>query len=163
MKPFRILRRCCPCCYWAVAPFPSGDDLLAAPRPSTNYQSLQSELEHLLASGVSYTAPTEGENRSSVQLTDLDGDGVDEASRFFRGSTSATSNTFEVYVYRKQDDQYVCTGSVEGQATAIQSVDYPVITPEGRRGMVITWRLTGDGTGALTMCDLMKTARPVCC
>ena len=39
-------------------------------------------------------------------------------------------------------------------------MDYPVITPEGRRGMVITWRLTGDGTGALTMCDFDENGAP---
>ena len=160
MKPFRILPLLLSLLLLGGCTFPSGDDLLAAPRPSTNYQSLQTELDHLLASGVSYTTPSEGENRSSVQLTDLDGDGVDEAIAFFRGSTSATSNTFQVYVYRKQDDQYVCTGSVEGQATAIESVDYPVITPAGGRGMVITWRLTGDGTGALTMCDFDQDCAP---
>ena len=33
--------------------FPSGDELLAAPKPSSNYQSLQTELEKQLAQGVS--------------------------------------------------------------------------------------------------------------
>ena len=160
MKPIRIVPLLLSLRMLGGCTFPSGDDLLAAPRPSTNYQTLQTELEQLIASGVSYTAPMEGENRSSVQLTDLNGDGVDEAVAFFRGSTSATSNTFQVYVYQKQDDQYICTCSVEGQATAIQSVDYPVITPEGDRGMVITWRLTGDGTGALTMCDFDENCAP---
>ena len=160
MKPIRVIPLLLSLLLLGGCTFPSGDDLLAAPRPSTNYQSLQTKLEELIASGVSYTAPTEGENRSSVQLTDLNGDGVDEAVAFFRGSTSATSNTFQVYVYQKQDDEYICAGSVEGQATAIQSVDYPVITPEGARGMVITWRLTGDGTGALTMCDFDENCSP---
>ena len=159
MKPFRILPLLLSLLLLGGC-FPSGDALLAAPRPSTNYQSLQNELEELIASGLSYTAPTDGENRSSVQLTDMDGDGVDEAVAFFRGSTSATSDSFQVYVYKRVDDQYVCTGSVEGRGTAIQSVDYPVITPEGRRGMVITWRLTGDGTGALTMCDFDEDGAP---
>ena len=31
--------------------FPSGDELLAAPKPSSNYQSLQTELEKQLAQG----------------------------------------------------------------------------------------------------------------
>ena len=160
MKPLRIALLLLALLLPSGCSFPSGDDLLAAPRPSTHYQSLQIELERLIASGVSYTAPTEGENRSSVQLVDLNGDGVDEAIAFFRGSTAATSNNFQVYVYHKQQDQYICTGSVEGQATAVQSVEYPVITPEGRRGMVITWRLTGDGTGALTMCDFDERGAP---
>ena len=89
--------------------FPSGDELLAAPKPSSNYQSLQTELEKQLAQGVSYASPSEGENRSSIQLADLDNDGVEEAITFFRGATSATSNKFTVAVYRKQDDSYVCT------------------------------------------------------
>ena len=72
--------------------FPSGDELLAAPKPSSNYQSLQTELEKQLAQGVSYASPSEGENRSSIQLADLDNDGVEEAITFFRGATSATSN-----------------------------------------------------------------------
>ena len=160
MKPIRIIPVLLSLLLLGGCTFPSGDDLLAAPRPSTNYQTLQVELEDLLASGVSYTAPTGGENRSSIQLVDLDGDGVEEAIAFFRGSTSATSNNFQIYIYKRQGDQYVCTGTVEGQGTAVQSVDYPVITPDGRRGMVVTWRLTGDGTGALTMCDFDNACVP---
>ena len=140
--------------------FPSGDDLLAAPKPSANYQTLQVELENLLSSGVTYTAPTDGENRSPIQLVDLDGDWADEAIAFFRGSSSVTSNAFKVYVYKKQDQQYVCTGAIEGKGTAILSVDYPTITPAGRRGMLIAWKLPGDGVGALTMCDFDKNCAP---
>lgn len=140
--------------------FPLGDELLAAPKPSTNYQTLQMELEQLIASGVSYTAPASGDNRSAIQLVDLDGDGTEEAIAFFRGASSATSNDFQVYIYRKQDDRYFCTGSIEGKGTAIQSVDYPVITPNGRRGMVVSWRLAGDGTGALTVCDFDSGCAP---
>ena len=160
MKPIRMIPVLLSLLLLGGCTFPSGDDLLAAPRPSTTYQTLQVELEDLLASGVSYTAPTGGENRSSIQLVDLDGDGVEEAIAFFRGSTSATSNNFQIYIYKRQGDQYVCTGTVEGQGTAVQSVDYPVITPDGRRGMVVTWRLTGDGTGALTMCDFDNACVP---
>lgn len=104
--------------------FPSGDELLAAPKPSSNYQSLQTELEKQLAQGVSYASPSEGENRSSIQLADLDNDGVEEAITFFRGATSATSNKFTVAVYRKQDDSYVCTGTIDGRGTALRSVDF---------------------------------------
>ena len=160
MKPKRITLVLAALLMLSGCTFPSGDDLLAAPKPSTNYQTLQAELEARIASGVSYTAPAEGDNRSSIQLVDLTGDGVEEAIVFFRGATSATSNDFEVYVYRKEDDRYVCTGSVTGKGTAIQSVDYPAITPDGRRGMVISWKLAGDGTGALTVCDFGENDAP---
>ena len=35
-----------------------------------------------------------------------------------------------------------------------------MITPDGRRGMVIIWRLSADGTGALTMCDFGSDCAP---
>ena len=68
MKSFRIIPALLSLLLLGGCTFPSGDDLLAAPKPSTNYRTLQAELEELLASGVSYTAPAEGENRSSIQL-----------------------------------------------------------------------------------------------
>ena len=160
MKPFRILPVLAALVSLAGCTFPSGDDLLAAPKASANYQSLQLELETLLSSGVTYTAPSGGENRSAVQLVDLNGDGTDEAIAFFRGASSVTSNEFTVYFYKKQEDKYVCTGSVGGQATEIESVEYPVITPDGRRGMVIAWRLPGDGVSGLTMCDFDADCAP---
>ena len=57
MKPIRIIPVLLSLLMLGGCTFPSGDDLLAAPRPSTNYQSLQIELEQLIASGISYTAP----------------------------------------------------------------------------------------------------------
>ena len=160
MKPKRMLSVLAALLLLSGCTFPLGDELLAAPKPSTNYQTLQMELEQLIASDVSYTAPASGDNRSAIQLVDLDGDGTEEAIAFFRGASSATSNDFQVYIYRKQDDRYFCTGSIEGKGTAIQSVDYPVITPNGRRGMVVSWRLAGDGTGALTVCDFDSGCAP---
>ena len=69
MKPIRMLTVLLSLLVLSGCTFPSGDDLLAAPKPSTNYQTLQAELEELIASGISYTAPVEGENRSSIRLT----------------------------------------------------------------------------------------------
>lgn len=136
---------------------PSGDDLLTAPKPSKNYQTLQVELEKVLAT-QSYAAPLSGENRSTVQLVDLNGDGTEEAVSFFK--KSGNSNEFTVYIHKKTDDAYVLTGTITGSGTGIQSVDYPVITPEGRRGIVISWQLTGEGMGALTMCDFNADLTP---
>lgn len=160
MRSLRILPALLALLLLGGCAFPSGDDLLAAPKPSRNYQTLQAELEKQLAQGVSYASPTEGENRSAIQLVDLDGDGVEEAITFFRGSTSATSNNYTAAVYRKQEDSYVCTGTIDGRGTALRSVEFPAIEPNGRRGMVLTWRLPGDGTSALTMCNFDEQCTP---
>lgn len=158
MKPIRFLLVLLSLLCLAGCTIPTGDDLLAAPKASKNYKSLQTELEQILAQQQSYVAPVSGENRSTVQLVDLDGDGVEEAISFFR--KSANANEFSVYVHQKRGDNYALAGSFSGTGTAIQSVDYPVITPDGRRGIVVAWKLAGAGQGALTMCDLDAMCTP---
>jgi len=136
---------------------PLGDELLAPPKASKMYQSLQLELEKVLST-QSYAAPLSGDNRSTVQLVDLDNDGYDEAVAFFK--TNGNSNEYTVYIYKKYQDTYVCTGSIMGMGTGIQSVDYPVITPNGQRGIVIAWQIAGDGQSMVTMCDFNERTMP---
>ena len=45
-------------------------------------RQLQSLIDEELASGSEYAAPTHGSYRQSVQLSDVDGDGADEALAF---------------------------------------------------------------------------------
>lgn len=131
--------------------FQSGDDLLRAPQPSKNYVALQSELKSIAdTTGVVTAAPKSGSNRNSVQLVDLDNDGEDEAVSFFQDSKKV--GQFTVYVHKKIGDKYIKTGQITGTGTAIESVDYPVFTPDGRRGIVIAWQIAGEGSTALTAC-----------
>lgn len=127
----------------------TGDDLLALPRPSKNYYALQEELETIQAEGAVYSAPQSGQNRNTVQLVDLDNDQEDEAIAFFRESTN--SNQFNIYVFKKIGDEYVRMDSVIGSGLAINSVEYPVITADGKRGIVLSWLLPGEMT-SMTMC-----------
>ena len=136
MKSVRILPVLMSLLLLAGCTMPSGDELLAAPKPPGNYQTLQTKLEELLASGVSYTTPTTGENRSSVQLVDLDGDGAEEAIVFFRGATSATSNDFKVYIYKKNGDDYRCTGSIEAKEPRSSRSN---IRPSPRTAAAASW------------------------
>lgn len=131
--------------------FQSGDDLLRAPQPSKNYMALQSELKSIVdTTGVAAASPKSGNNRNSIQLVDLDNDGEDEAVSFFQDSTRV--GQFTVYVHKKIGEKYIKTGQINGTGTAIESVDYPVFTPEGRRGIVIAWQIAGEGSTALTVC-----------
>lgn len=141
----------------------SGDELLAAPQPTPSYQALQTELKKELDKGeVIYASPERGENRSTVQLKDLDNDGEDEAIAFFRGSLQTTSNRFTVVVYKKLGEKYIKTGSVTGSGAAIRSVDYPTFSPSGECGIVISWRLTeGESALGLTVCGFENSNKLV--
>ena len=78
----------------------SGEDLYQLPKASAEYESLQTCLEDILDRGLEYSAPLTGSNLQSVQLTDLDNDGTDEAIAFFRDS-SAESQSLKIYIFRQ--------------------------------------------------------------
>ncbi len=60
------------------------DQYFSLPMASEEYRQLQSLIDEELASGSEYAAPIHGSYRQSVQLSDVDGDGADEALAFFR-------------------------------------------------------------------------------
>ena len=61
-----------------------GDGLLALPGLPSEYVELQAEINKVLESGASPAAAESGSNRQSIQMVDIDGDGINEAIAFFR-------------------------------------------------------------------------------
>ena len=60
----------------------SVEELYALPQLPVEYQALDAKINAILASGAETTSPTSGANLQSVQMEDLDGDGVQEAVAF---------------------------------------------------------------------------------
>ena len=54
------------------------DEMYALPQHSDEYYNLQQAIDAVMAGGASYCAPVSGVNQQSVQLADLDGDGIQE-------------------------------------------------------------------------------------
>lgn len=61
------------------------DQMYALPKRSDTYQELQSVIDSAM-SGLEYSAPTSGDNRQTVQMADLNGDGKDEYLVFAKGN-----------------------------------------------------------------------------
>ncbi|MBR3867588.1 MAG: hypothetical protein IKM54_07335 [Butyricicoccus sp.] len=128
----------------------SGEDLLAAPKPTEEFLALQTELDKELAEGAVYAAPVSGSNRNYIQLVDLNSDGRDEAIAFFR--TSSMSNEFSIKVYEQQNDgSYLNRGAIAGVGVAIHEVNYPQFTSDGSRSIQITWQVTGETVLAMSV------------
>ena len=128
----------------------SGEDLLAAPKPTEEFLALQTELDKELAAGAVYAAPVSGSNRNYIQLVDLNGDGRDEAIAFFR--TSSMSNEFRVKVYEQQKDgSYLNCGEVSGVGVAINEVNYPQFKNNSTRAIQLTWQVTGENVLSMSV------------
>lgn len=131
--------------------FKSGDELLKTPKPSTTYESLQKQINNITSQGAIAVSPQAGENRNTVQLMDLDLDGEDEAVAFF--CESKNPDKFHIYVFQRENEEYISAGSVSSTAAQINSVSYPTLSPNGQKGILISWKLSGDNsTSGMTVC-----------
>lgn len=133
----------------------SADDVLKAPLPSKDYTVLQKEVDKKITSGAVYSPPEAGEYRNTIQLVDIDGDGTDEAIAFLREARA--SGKFNIYIYKKTNEQYLEIGSIKGAGTAIDSVSYPIISPTGVRAIVINWKLGRDINRGMSIATLDDT------
>lgn len=121
----------------------TGVDLMQLPKPNKDRQAISDELERVHSTDAVEDAPYEGENRNTVQMVDLDGDGVEEVVAFFRAP--ANGNTYEAVVLSKQSDEsYTCVGRIQGTGVRIGQVSYPVVTEDGQRCILMSMDKTGD-------------------
>ena len=121
----------------------SPEELYALPRLSAEYESLQSALEGLQAQGYEYAAPTAGSNTQSVQLLDLDGDGVDEAIAYFR-DTAAEEKAMKICILRFDGENYERIATIEGDGDGISSVAYCQLNDTPAKEAVVGWRIAGS-------------------
>lgn len=97
------------------------EGLYAVPKQPEEYYNLQSAIEAAMPAGASYSPPTAGENQQAVQLTDLDGDGEDEAIVYLKTTGDLP---LAVYVFDKQGESFSFVSKVEGSGSAFDHVLY---------------------------------------
>lgn len=115
------------------------DELYSLPQPSQEYLQLQNLIDAEIAAGSEYSAPTAGSQRQSVQLTDLDGDGVNEALAFFTRNESP-----KICIYRKSQGGYVQALAIVGDGTGCGRVEYADLDGDGFSEILISWRTSSD-------------------
>ena len=120
----------------------SPEELYALPTLPAKYTELNTQLSALLESGAEYAAPTSGANIQSVQLVDLDGDGQQEAVAFFRNSTE--EKPLKIYIFRSGHEDYEQAALIESSGMSIYSVRYVDLDGDGRREILVGWRLSAE-------------------
>ena len=131
--------------------FRSPDDLYRLPERSPGYEQLNAAiraarvgLETEFGIRVEDVIIMAGDNTASIQLQDLDGDGLRESAvTFFR--VPGIEKPIKIYLFNQIGEEYVVTGVVEGEGSAIYAIDYAQINGEGRRELAVNWQIS---TGA---------------
>ena len=131
--------------------FRSPDDLYRQPEKSPGYEqlnaairSVRTGLETEFGTRVEDVTIMAGDNTASIQLQDLDGDGLRESAvTFFR--VPGIEKPIKIYIFTQIREEYVVTGVVEGEGSAIYAIDYVQLNGEGRKELVVCWQIS---TGA---------------
>lgn len=120
----------------------SPEDLYTLPRPSTEYESLQDSLEQLLDKGYEYSPPISGTNTQSVQLRDLNGDGVDEAVAFLRSSSGQERPLKICILSANGEEGYTLSCVIGGDGDMVNSVVYCQLNDTPTEEIVVGWRIS---------------------
>lgn len=120
----------------------SVDDLYQLPRLSGENAQLQGLIDGILNLGASYSPPSSGSHRQSVQLEDLDNDGKREALAFFRVAND--DKPLKIYIFRQENGEYVEAAKIEGEGESIDSISYTDMDNNGQTELVIGWQISSD-------------------
>lgn len=122
--------------------FQSPESLYRLPKLPKEYSNLQDKLTQLLATGLTYASPVTGSNTQSIQLQDLNGDGVDEAVVFLRDTSSTAEKPLKIYIFQQnEEEEYETAYIIESEGTAIQWIMYEQLNDTTMRELVISWQL----------------------
>ena len=117
------------------------EELYSLPRMSEEYIQLQELIARRIEDGGEYAAPLGGSHRQSVQLQDLNGDGVAEAVAFLADE----DHTPTVCVYRMDGEgNYYLFVDILGAGTAVSCVDYADLNGDGAAEILVAWQIGGD-------------------
>ena len=103
-------------------------EMYQLPKRSEEFTNLQSVMEQSMA-GLEYSAPISGEHQQTVQMADLDGDGVNEYILFAKG---ASDKPLQIFIFTGNGEEYVLADTIECNGSAFEQVEY--VRMNGRPG-----------------------------
>lgn len=96
------------------------DQMYCLPRRSEEYNNLQSAMDTAMVE-LEYCAPVSGENQQTVQMADLDGDGILEYLLFAKG---AAAQPLRILIFRNIDGDYVLFDTIKSNGSEFDHVEY---------------------------------------
>ncbi len=123
------------------------DKMYSLPKRSEEFSELQLQLNRVMSS-VEYAAPISGDNQQAVQLSDLDGDGEEEALLFSKGTDE---RPLKIYVFDKQEDSYVNIATLESAGTAFEQVEYAQIDCSAGMELIVGRQVSDEVLRALSV------------
>lgn len=104
-------------------------ELYCLPKRSESYVDLQNLMDNAMQ-GLEYSAPVSGVNLQTVQMADLNGDGVNEYLLFAKGTSDLPMH---IFIFSASSDGFYLLDTIQCSGTAFGNVQYAQI--DGRPGV----------------------------
>lgn len=127
--------------------FRTPDELYQLPARSPGYEKLTQAIDSLRRSfemeagtAVENAIIYSGDNTSSIQLQDLDGDGEQETAVTFLRVPGAELPLRICFFEIQPDESYQVSCIIEGNGAAIYAVDFEEFSGGGKKELVVSWQ-----------------------
>lgn len=100
--------------------FRTVDQMYCLPKRPEAYNNLQSTMDAAMVDHE-YCAPLSGENQQTVQMADLDGDGIQEYLLF---SKCSSEKPLQILIFRQDQESFELTDTIESAGSAFDLVEY---------------------------------------
>lgn len=116
----------------------TADQMYALPKRSQQYTDLQTQIDAAME-GLSYCAPLTGENRQTVQLADLNGDGTQEYLVFAKGTSE---RPLRIHIFAREGEQILLWDTIESNGTAFEQIEYVNMDQEPGMELIVGCQLS---------------------
>ena len=117
---------------------PTVDQLYCVPDRPQSYSDMQSVFDSAME-GLDYTAPKNGENLQTIQMHDLDGDGIREYLIFAR---SDADKSLQILIFRQVGQQYELTDTIACKGASFDQVEYVQMDGKGGAELLVGTRIS---------------------
>ena len=117
------------------------ENYYSVPQATERFIQLQEKIDEVISGGASFSPPSSGYNRQSVQLQDLNGDGRNEAIAFFK---VAGEKPLRIYVFSENGGVFEQSMVIEGEGTSIDSITYTDMDRDGVKEILVGWRMSSS-------------------
>ena len=100
--------------------FSAVDEMYQLPKRSEEYSALQQVIDSAMGN-MSYCAPLSGQQRQTVQMADLDGDGIQEYILYAKGDFDVP---LRILIFDKVDEEYRHIDTIECNGTGFDRIEY---------------------------------------
>lgn len=128
------------------------DEMYCLPKRSEAYNDLQKSIDAAMVD-LEYCAPLTGEQRQTVQMADLDGDGQQEYLLFAKGNSE---DPLQVLIFRKDRDSYVHAETIVSKGTAFDQIEYVQLDEHPGLELVIGRQVNDQVLRSLTVFSFAK-------